>query len=286
MMYFLQKINLINRSRIHLRHFISTIALTLLLASNTAFAADDKKPWVWHEHIKGVYDGPKSLVSAITGIEYPYHVYLPPSYNEQPNAVYPVFIILDGQWNLPGYGFNVDQKKLDIILVAIEEGPKGSKRRNIDYKLPGAIAYTDFIAKEFVPHIDSHYRVDSANRTIQGTSLGGIASTVMLLRDDVKQPLFKNYLADDPSYWDRADEMQALAKLRKDAGVTKQANLFVTTAFPLGNHYAATELLDTIESLDIPHLNITREKYFTTHKNISSASLKDTLDKVFGSLKQ
>jgi len=65
--------------------------------------------------------------SSATGISYPVHVFLPKNYAVS-SQKYPVVYATDGQWLADLY-WAVKEK--NIILVAIEEGPKN--RRVVDY---------------------------------------------------------------------------------------------------------------------------------------------------------
>ncbi len=149
----------------------------------------------WENSLNGEYVGKSILKSKITSIAYPYHIYLPASYQQDIDKHYSVIYVLDGQWNFKTIANSIDGENRDIIVVAIEEGPEGSDRRAIDYRLPRAITYLEFFRQEFLPFIESTYRIDSDDRSFQGVSFGGIVTTVLMLVDDHQQPLFKNYIA-------------------------------------------------------------------------------------------
>jgi hypothetical protein len=251
------------------------------------YAEDDnktpeiKKP-IWGQYLKGKYKGKSLFTSKITGVTYPYHVYLPASYENNPNKVYPIIYALDGQWSLRGLAITIDRDNRDIIVVAIEEGPEESNRRNIDYRLPGATLYTEFFKQEFLPSIESTYRIDADNRSVQGTSLSGIMTTAFLFLDDHKTPLFKNYIAYDAAYWDNPELMQRLIKNRLQIENRMDSNLYLTTAFPLGNHFFVMDFIDNLEQYAIPGLNIHHEWYMVMHNNIFGASIDNTLDLIYG----
>jgi enterochelin esterase-like enzyme len=250
-------------------------------------AADDnkipevKKP-VFGEYFKGKYVGKSIFTSKITGVTYPYHVYLPASYEKNAEKLYPIIYTLDGQWNFKGFAISIERDNRDIIVVAIEEGPEKSDRRAIDYRLPGAMLYLDFFRQEFLPSIESTYRIDPSNRSFQGTSLSGIITTALLFLDNHKKPLFKNYIAYDVSYWDKPKLMQDLIEKRLQIGNRIDSNLYLTTAFPLGNHFYVMDFIDSLEEYAIPGLNIHHEWYMVMHNDIFSASIDDTLDLIYG----
>ena len=71
-----------------------------------------------------------TFTSKITGIEYPYHVYLPVGYAASTER-YPLLVATDGQWSFPAFARMLDQRRKPMILVSIEQGP--GDRRAIDY---------------------------------------------------------------------------------------------------------------------------------------------------------
>jgi len=257
---------------------------TTVFAANDNKTPDVKKP-VWGEYFKGRYLGKSLFTSNITGVTYPYHVYLPASYENNTDKVYPIIYALDGQWSLGGLAISIDRDNRDIIVVAIEEGPEGSNRRAIDYRLPGATLYLDFFRQEFLPSIESTYRIDPNNRSFQGGSLAGIITTAFLFLDDHKTPLFKNYIAYDASYWDKPKLMQDIIQKRLQIENRIDSNLYLTTAFPLGNHFFVMNFIDNLEEYAIPGLNIHHEWYMVTHNNVFGASLDDTLELIYGKAK-
>ncbi|MDN4503622.1 alpha/beta hydrolase-fold protein [Alteromonadaceae bacterium BrNp21-10] len=245
----------------------------------------EQKPWVWGDHLKAdQYSGKQQFQSTITGVDYPYHVYLPVSYAENPDKHYAIMYVMDGQWNFEGFANYIEQDKRDVIIVGVEEGPKGSDRRSIDYRLPGAITYLQFIREEFMPLIESNYRVDANERSFQGTSFGGLVTTALLFVDDAEKPLFKNYIAYDTSYWDNPLAMDELIEQRLKINSSIESNLYLTTAFPLGNFFFVMGFIDQLEKLAIPGLNIDHEWYLVTHNGVAGASMEDTLDKIYGEI--
>src|SRR5690606_17816676 len=139
-----------------------------------------------------------SIVSAVTGVTYPVHIYLPEDYASS-NKSYPVIYATDGQWIFNGFASALDDKSLYVILVAVEQGP--NDRRSVDYILPDARQYFLFLTAELLPTIERDYRVDTTQRTLSGTSYGGILVAAVLLLDDVVQPHFRNYLSFDASFY-------------------------------------------------------------------------------------
>ncbi|WP_157443056.1 alpha/beta hydrolase [Colwellia piezophila] len=240
---------------------------------------------VWGNSLKGEYVGKSILKSKITGITYPYHIYLPASYQLNIDKNYPIIYVLDGQWNFKTFVNNIDGKNRGVIVVAIEEGPEGSDRRTIDYRLPGAMNYLEFFRQEFLPLIESTYRIDANNRSFNGVSFSGIIATALLFLDDHQQPLFKNYIAYDAPYWDKPKLMQDLIEKRLQIENRINSNLYLASAFPLGNHLVVMDFIENLEQFAIPGLNIHHEWYMVHHNNILSASIEDTLELIYGKIK-
>jgi predicted alpha/beta superfamily hydrolase len=126
--------------------------------------------------------------SAILGRAHQLRVYLPPGYDENTLATYPVALMQDGQ-NLffpeeafLGQTWDVDQtsKTLramslvdDFVIIGIRSGD-----RMKEYTAPGYEAYARSLAEEIVPEAQKKLRIgnDRRYRTVWGSSLGGVVS--------------------------------------------------------------------------------------------------------------
>jgi S-formylglutathione hydrolase FrmB len=112
-----------------------------------------------------------------------YCVQLPPSYDakESPPRRYPVLYFLHGLgqneqtlFNTGGWSVIEDlrrQHKIDDFLVIAPEG-----KRSFYVNSPGdSFRYSDFFLQEFIPYIESKYRVRPGRkgRAITGVSMGG-----------------------------------------------------------------------------------------------------------------
>lgn len=219
-----------------------------------------------------------NIVSAVTGITYPVHIYLPEDYASS-NESYPVIYATDGQWIFNGFAAALDDKSLDVILVAIEQGP--NDRRSVDYLLPGARQYFLFLTTELLPTIERDYRVDTMQRTLSGTSYGGILVAAVLLLDDVVQPHFKNYLSFDASFYVHPQATAELQAERFYASHELPATLVLTSATTIGNDVHVTNFQQVLEAKNFAGLNIYRKKYPVHHNNVAGPSFADALDLIF-----
>lgn len=114
-----------------------------------------------------------------------YCVYIPSGYDEgaakSPAIRYPVLYFLHGlgdneQTLFNGGGWTLlddlrKQNKVGDFLIVAPEGRRGFYVNTAD----GSVPYSDFFLKEFVPYVESKYRVrrGAASRAISGISMGG-----------------------------------------------------------------------------------------------------------------
>jgi len=120
-------------------------------------------------------------------LKYPVHycVYLPASYaagaTKNPPQRYPVLYFLHGLgdneqtlFNSGGWTLLDDLRQRHTIgdfLIVAPEGRRGFYINSAD----GSVRYSDFFLQEFIPLVESKYRVSSGrkNRAISGISMGG-----------------------------------------------------------------------------------------------------------------
>ncbi len=220
-----------------------------------------------------------SILSQITTIDYPVHVVLPDGYEDTQNR-FPVIYATDGQWVTEGFSQAVAEKGKQLILVTIEQGP--GDRRAIDFRIPGAYDYLRFIEEELLPSVESIYRVDTSERTFCGTSYGGLLVGIAFILDDVENPLFKNYLSFDGSFWSTASTLYSLEDQRYAASKTKNATLFLTSATGYQNNDRwVTTFQNRIESRGYNGLTIVRRSYPVVHNDVAQPSFEAALDLLF-----
>lgn len=108
-------------------------------------------------------------------------VYLPESYNEDPERLYPVLFANDGQWYFNTESMQnvsdtlVEQGEIEeIIIVAIHTVNRLSEYRITDE----APSYAEFVTSELVPYIRALFRVshNPEETAVWGSSYGGIIS--------------------------------------------------------------------------------------------------------------
>lgn len=155
-----------------------------------------------------------SIASTQVGTTYNLFVYLPPGYSTDTSKNYPVIYGLDGDYRFNAMAGYVDNDQIKAILIGIGRGD----RRNIDYGLPGATTYYNFLTLELIPFIESQYRVDTSNRTITGHSFGGLFVGLALFNDRLNAThYFKNFIAQDPTFYYQLGNLTTLEQQAFDA---------------------------------------------------------------------
>jgi S-formylglutathione hydrolase FrmB len=132
----------------------------------------------------------RSVPSQLLGHTVPYCVFLPPSYDLDKARQYPVLYFLHGlgenaQVLVNSGGWNLienlwEQKQIgDFLIVA-----PGAGRSFYINSLDGHVRYEDFFIREFIPFVESHYRIRAERRYrgITGISMGGYGALRFALR--------------------------------------------------------------------------------------------------------
>ncbi len=136
----------------------------------------------------GRYSKLVEFPSEILGRTHSLRIYLPPGYDENILATYPVAFMQDGQ-NLffpdeafQGHTWNIDETSQtlrsmgaveDFVIIGIRSGD-----RMKEYTAPGYETYARSLAEEILPKAESILRIgkDRRYRTVWGSSLGGVVS--------------------------------------------------------------------------------------------------------------
>lgn len=148
-------------------------------------------------------------------------VYLPPSYEANEDANYPVLYVLDGdETRLRGISGlveslsseNLEKQIPEFVIIAIPNTDRirdltptnsnivfGDRTTDEWPTSGGADAFLSFFSKELIPYIEDNYRVNDT-RALVGSSYGGLfAWNALLKQNDV----FTHYLITDSNYiWD------------------------------------------------------------------------------------
>ena len=152
-----------------------------------------------------------SIFSNITGVTYPYDVYLPENYEDRLTSL-PVIFVSDGGGTGLSFAELIDDYGAEVILVAVHEGPPG--RRDIDYLPPGVDDYYLFLTQELIPIVEAEYDIDPTQRTLAGHSFGGAKSAYVMLTEDVGAEFFSNFIISDGSFWRIEDTIYTIEEDR------------------------------------------------------------------------
>ena len=160
------------------------------------------------------------------------YVKLPKDYDKEGSRLYPVIYLLDGDiafpiaWSVVRY-LQFGKILPDVIIVGIGygglmDGSKLSKRER-DYTISaidrwqesgGAQEFLYFLKDELFPFLESNYRIDINNRTLNGHSLGGLFALYTLFSEP---QLFQNYIASSPyTYFDVNELLSSEDKNKTD----------------------------------------------------------------------
>jgi len=162
-----------------------------------------------------------SMQSKVLGVNRHYSVYLPKSYTTNTDKKYPVLYLLHGVfdnnngWLQRGHLQDVANKLIDsgeatemVIIV-----PDAGREWNGYFDMDGW-PYETFFFTEFMPYIESKYRIigDKKHRAVAGLSMGGGGTTV--------------YAQKHPELFASAYAMSALMGLEEGGGLPAQDEKF------------------------------------------------------------
>ncbi|HTF96447.1 MAG TPA: alpha/beta hydrolase-fold protein [Cellvibrio sp.] len=224
--------------------------------------------------LKGSLVKGQTFASTVTGITYPYEVYLPPGY-EQSTKRYPVVYTSDGQWQKE-YSFAIDAHNKDVILVSIEQGP--DNRRMTDYLPPGAINYSKFLKAEFIPFIEAHYRTNEI-RTFTGQSAGGALGGVLIAQESGHQPYFKNYILADSAFWALTPEIVAMEEAHYQQNKQLPINILLSSTWQ-GNGAVTLDYENRFRARHYQGLTLINKTFSLSHEEMATPTFLEFLDYV------
>jgi len=199
------------------------------------------------------------------------YIYLPDSYEKEPQKRYPVMYMFDGH-NVffdedatfgKSWGMNkfMQKTKKELIIVGVECNHEGNKRL-IEYapfnyensehgKIKGkGSVYMNWLVKTLKPYIDENYRTlpDRLNTIIAGSSMGGLIAMYAVC---TYNHVFQRAACLSPSLWvspGRVLEMVARAHIRRDTTIYMDYG-----ALEIFNHAANEEAM-----ISTAHLLLTK----------------------------
>ena len=199
------------------------------------------------------------------------YIYLPASYETNPDKRYPVMYMFDGH-NVffdsdatygKSWGMNkfMEESKKELIVVGVECNHEGNRRlveyspMNYENSTMGKIrgkgnVYMNWLVNELKPYIDSNYRTltDRKNTIIAGSSMGGLMA---LYGATVYNHIFQRAACLSPSLWvapGKVLEIVARAHIRRDTCIYMDYG-----SLEMFNHAANAEAL-----ISTSHLLLTK----------------------------
>lgn len=184
-----------------------SILILLLFICSQSFAQFPGRP----PQGEASYD---SIKSEVLGVTRQYSVYLPKSYTTNPEKKYPVLYLLHGVWGdntnwvERGHIQDVANKLIDadeaVEMIIIM--PDAGRIWNGYFDMDGW-SYETFFFTEFMPYIESKYRIigDKQHRALAGLSMGGGGTTV--------------YAQKHPELFSSAYAMSALMGIESGGGI-------------------------------------------------------------------
>lgn len=199
------------------------------------------------------------------------YIYLPESYQKNPEKRYPVMYMFDGHnvffdsdatfgksWGMNQY---MQKSKKQMLIVGVECNHEGNCRLQEyspfsfenatlgNIKGKGQI-YMNWLIKELKPYIDAHYRTlpDRNNTIIAGSSMGGLMA---LYGACAYNHVFQRAACLSPSLWvnpGKVVQMIAKAQIRQDTCIYMDFG-----SEEMGNHIANAEAM-----ISTSHLLLTK----------------------------
>jgi predicted alpha/beta superfamily hydrolase len=215
--------------------------------------------------------GTQSLhcTSSIVGQEFDLYVNIPRDYQDSSKS-FPVIYLLDGQWDFPLLNAIFGQQYYDgFVPGAIVVGVTwGGTNPNYDFLrvrdfTPSAIKqvpqsgnapkFLEFIKKELIPFVDSRYRTKKEDRTLMGSSLGGLFTLYALFQETA---LFNRYVLTSPAIgWDNGvieEYVKNYAPKKSQAPI----RLFMAVGGLEGNKNSFEQFADRLKAKKLEGLEI------------------------------
>jgi predicted alpha/beta superfamily hydrolase len=215
--------------------------------------------------------GTQSLhfTSSIVGQEFNLYVNIPRGYQDSSSS-FPVIYLLDGQWDFPLMNAIFGEQYFDgFVPAALVVGIAwGGKDPNYDFlrardltptstqQAPiggNAPKFLEFIKKELIPFIDARYRTKKDDRTLIGSSLGGLFTLYALFRETAS---FNRYVLTSPAVgWDNG-VIESYIKNYTPNKSGRPVRLFMAVGGLEGNESSFRGFADRLEAKKLEGLEI------------------------------
>lgn len=180
------------------------------------------------------------LFSAITNKEYDLYINLPRGYGDS-TRTFPVLFLLDAQWDFPLVQAIYGEQYYDgfipeMVIVGITWGGKNPDYDKLrahdltptdvsrDGSCGNAPKFLSFLVKELIPYVEGKFRIKPNDRTLMGSSLGGLFTLYTMFQEP---GIFTRYVLTSPALqWD-GGMIYSLHKSYADQHKELDAKLFM-----------------------------------------------------------
>ena len=188
---------------------ILVFSLLVFALINVNFAQDDNSSL---PEVKIAGTQLLKIHSSIVNQDYDLYINLPRFFDDS-TKTFPIIYLLDAQWDFPLLngiygeqyydGFLPEAIIVGITWGGINPNPDILRRRDFTPSKEGnnpvgggAEKFLSFIKKELIPFIDSTFRTKPGDRTLMGSSLGGLFTLYAMFNET---ELFNNYILTSPA---------------------------------------------------------------------------------------
>jgi predicted alpha/beta superfamily hydrolase len=195
-----------------LRTTIPIIVLSLAQAMSACAPQTSESPETTYTNVPILGTEVRQLKSSATGRNYDIYIRPPEGYDQAKAKKYPVLYVLDGQWDFKlldsiygGLYYNGFVPEMIIVGITYSgDQPDYNALRTMDYTPVADIfisgsgdapKFLTFLKEQFIPYIESNYRVDPSQRVLMGSSFGGTFTLYALYSEPT---LFSGYVAASP----------------------------------------------------------------------------------------
>ena len=264
--------------KLPLKTIISFLLLVIFINGCGGGGNSDKPPFTR----KGTIEPETTIQAAFNNIKYPINVYLPPDHGSDPNARFPVLYLLDAETRFITTADLVDIKDKSVIVVGIGNAESVSPGiRGVDYRMPGAQDYYNFLTTQIIPFIDASYLTDTSERTLSGHSLGGLFTGLAILLEAPNNRYFSHYLSQDGSFWDQPNVTTNLELQLFSIDTSLPVQIIIASAEVQGNSLFARRFFDLLNARQYTNVDLTYLPYLTDHVGMFAPSMSDFIELIY-----
>lgn len=239
-----------------------TLALLFLCGAAAYAQSEGNRTKAALPEVKIPFTQQLSITSSITHEKYDIYVNLPADY-QKVKGPFPVMYLLDAQWDFPLAGAIYGQQYYDgfipgMVIVGITwSGPNANydslragdftptSLKQAPFTGKGPL-FLQFIKKELIPLIESRYRVKKGDRTLMGSSLGGLFTLYAMFE---APGLFNRFVLTSPYIpWDNG----VLYSFEKKYAA-EHKDLHARVFMGIGEYEDPTAFKDFVDTLESRH---------------------------------